>query len=275
VFEKELGVQHIQEIVTNLVGGNRLIARYIIQFVAVVTFFAIAHVIFRNWKIQPSGWKLKRTGIELLVAAIGGPITGILMGGLTRLLSLLPPSIHAQMNPAPAAWWVISLEYALFFFAFDAWFYWWHRLMHVEPFYKVIHKVHHWSTSPSPITTFSVTPLESLINGGFLPLFLAFMPLHAASMIFIGPSFIVMGIYVHLGYEFLPRWWNRTWLTKWFITATFHDQHHKYFKYNFGGFTTIWDWTCGTVRPKYVEEFEKIGVKKSAELPTPVAVPAE
>jgi sterol desaturase/sphingolipid hydroxylase (fatty acid hydroxylase superfamily) len=264
-------MQHIQEIVTNWVGGNPIVARYLIRFVEIGTFFAVAHALFRNWKIQPNGWKLKRAGIEILVAAIGGPITGILFGGLSRLISMLPPSIHAHMNPAPAAWWVILLEYAFFFFAFDTWFYWWHRAMHIGRFYTVVHKVHHWTTSPSPLTTFSVTPFESLINGGFLPIFAAFMPLHTASMTFIGPSFLVMGIYVHLGYEFLPRWWNRTWLTKWFISATFHDQHHKYFKYNFGGFTTIWDWICGTVRPKYVEDFEKIGLKKPAAL-TPVAL---
>jgi Delta7-sterol 5-desaturase len=266
-------MQHIQEVVTKLVGGNPMIARFIIQFVVLGTLVAIAHVLFRNWKIQPNGWKLKRTGIEILVAAIGGPITGFLLGGLTRLLSMLPPSMHAHVNPAPAAWWLVLLEFAFFFLAFDTWFYWWHRLMHVEPFYKVIHKVHHWSTSPSPITTFSVTPLESLINGGFLPIFLVFMPVHAASMTFIGPSFLVMGIYVHLGYELLPRWWNRTWLTKWFITATFHDQHHKYFRYNFGGFTTIWDWICGTVRPRYVEDFEKMRMGKSRR--AAVALPAE
>ena len=32
-----------------------------------------------------------------------------------------------------------------------------------------------------------------------------------------------MGLYVHSGYEMLPRWWNRSWATKWFISATFHE----------------------------------------------------
>jgi sterol desaturase/sphingolipid hydroxylase (fatty acid hydroxylase superfamily) len=43
-----------------------------------------------------------------------------------------------------------------------------------------------------------------------------------------------------------------------FITATFHDQHHKYFKWNFGGYTAIWDFLCGTVRPKYPADFDQI-----------------
>ena len=70
------------------------------------------------------------------------------------------------------------------------------------------------------------------------------------------PTNIFMGLYVHAGHEFLPRWWNRTWATKWFITTTFHDQHHKYFNYNFGGYTQIWDHLCGTVRKKYEADFE-------------------
>jgi sterol desaturase/sphingolipid hydroxylase (fatty acid hydroxylase superfamily) len=35
----------------------------------------------------------------------------------------------------------------------------------------------------------------------------------------------------------------------------FHDQHHQYFRYNYGGFTTIWDRVFGTVRPRFMEDF--------------------
>src|SRR3546814_8430177 len=53
---------------------------------------------------------------------------------------------------------------------------------------------------------------------------------------------------------FMPRWWNRSWATKWFITATFHDQHHRFFTGNYGGYTTIWDRLCGTMRTRRSEE---------------------
>ncbi len=82
--------------------------------------------------------------------------------------------------------------------------------------------------------------------------------LHEATMAYVFPTAILMGLYVHSGYEFLPRWWNKSWLTKWFITATFHDQHHRFFKGNYGGFTPIWDFICGTVRPTYLRDFERI-----------------
>ena len=40
--------------------------------------------------------------------------------------------------------------------------------------------------------------------------------------------------------------------------TTFHDQHHRYFKGNYGGYTTIWDRICGTVRPTFEADFEKV-----------------
>ena len=76
---------------------------------------------------------------------------------------------------------------------------------------------------------------------------------------------------MHSGYEFLPRWWNKTWLTRWFISATFHDQHHKYFRWNFGGYTTIWDWICGTARSKFIEDFEQLKARAEKSLTPAVA----
>src|SRR3546814_7699585 len=73
----------------------------------------------------------------------------------------------------PASWWIVALEYALYFFLFDTYFYWLHRWMHQPLVYRWIHKLHHRSVSPNLLTTLSVSPLESIINGGFVPMFLA------------------------------------------------------------------------------------------------------
>ena len=66
---------------------------------------------------------------------------------------------------------------------------------------------------------------------------------------------------------------------QWFITTTFHDQHHKYFNYNFGGYTQIWDYLCGTVRKKYEADFENPKGRQAklakAPAPAPAAVGAE
>ena len=242
---------------------------WLTAFVVVGVTAGVFSGFFKARKIQPRGFKLKTMRTEILVAVIGIPISGLLISGLTWLLN------HYHLiswDRTPAAWWEIGLEFALYFFLFDTWFYWLHRWMHKEPMYTAIHKIHHWSTSPNVLTTTSVNPLESLINGGFVPLFAAMFTVHPETMVLIGPTNIIMGLYVHSGYEFLPRWWNKSRLTKWFITATFHDQHHRYFTVNYGGYTTIWDRLCGTMRPKYDVEFTQVqevaarhAAKKAAE----------
>ena len=251
-----------------LFDGNHMLNIWLIGFFAVTLIVGIATGYVRARKIQPLGFKWKQFRFEAMIAIISLAISGPVITWLTKTWQA---NGTITFNHEPASWYVVLFEYALYFFGFDTWFYWLHRWMHNEPMYKWIHKLHHKSTSPNLLTTLSVNPLESFINGGFVPIFAALYTVHDATMALIVPTNIIMGLYVHTGYEFLPRWWNKSWLTKWFITATFHDQHHKFFTGNFGGYTTIWDRVCGTVRPKYDAEWDK--VKDRAEGKT--AVPAE
>src|SRR3546814_11288088 len=97
--------------------------------------------------------------------------------------------------------------------------------MHQPLVYRWIHKLHHRSVSPNLLTTLSVSPLESIINGGFVPMFLAVFTVHDATMALILPTTIVMGIYVHSGYAFMPPWWNPRWAPHTFITPPFPEPH--------------------------------------------------
>ena len=241
---------------------NSWLALFLIAGLAV----GIASGFYKARKIQPKGFRWKTFRNEAIFAAINLAFSGILLGGMTVAFRSWG---WIEYNQEPASWWVMGLEFALYFFLFDTWFYWLHRWMHKEPAYKLVHKLHHFSTSPNLLTTLSVNPLESLINGGFVPLFVAAFTVHQDTMMLIGPTNVIMGFYVHSGYEFFPRWWNRSWATKWFITATFHDQHHKYFNWNFGGYTTIWDRVCGTMRPKFEADYDKIKARTAQ--PVPVA----
>ena len=236
----------------DLTGGQPTISAWIALFLLSGFGLTIWQGFFRARKIQPKGFKWKTFRNEGVFAVINLATAGVLLGAATGYFTDIG---LIALRSRPIEWWIVALEYALYFFAFNTWFYWWHRAMHVEPFYKYVHKIHPYSISPNLLTTLSVSPFESIINGGFVPLFLLTMtfaafPVHEASMALIGPTNVVMGLYVHTGYEFSPRCWNKNWATKWFITATFHD-HHRYFRYNFGGHTTIWDYICGTVRPKF------------------------
>ncbi len=236
-------------------SGNDPIRLWIALFSISIFALAVWRGFFKDRKIQPKGFKLKRFGWELVFGAINVAFSGTILG-FTNIW--LTKHGYISTNPEPTNGLVIAAEYALYFIGFDTWFYWLHRWMHKEPMYKIIHKLHHLSTSTNLATNFSVNPLESFINGGFVPLFMLCVTVHQQTAWLIVPTNVFMGLYIHSGYEFLPRWWNKTWLTKWFITATFHDQHHRYFTVNFGGYTTVWDRICGTMRPKYEADFVAI-----------------
>ena len=253
---------------------------WVIAFVVVTLSFTVLKGFFLARKIQPKGFKFKTLRNELLFALVGGVLTGVILGGFTRFLGSHGLGAHSE---GPTAWWVIAIEYVGFFVGFDTWFYWFHRLMHTKPVYPWIHQLHHFSISPNPLTTFSVNPLESLVNGGWMPLYAAGAvlvghPLHVVTVGMMGATTIFMGLYVHMGFEFLPRWWHKTWFTKWFITTTFHDQHHRWFNCNYGGFTPVWDYLMGTVRPQYEADFDAIKArtaKKKPDAAAPEAVAAE
>lgn len=250
----------------SLSSGEHLLRLWLVLFLLTGLAAGVISGYFRARKIQPNGFKWKTFRNEIVFAAITLSISGFLIGGLQTLFRKWG---WISFNSEPAAWWTIVAEYLLYFFVFDAYFYWLHRLMHKPPLYRWIHKIHHLSVSPNPLTTLSVSPLESLINGGFVPMFLAVFTVHDSTMALIVPTNIVMGLYVHSGYELMPRWWNRSWATKWFITATFHDQHHRFFTGNYGGYTTIWDRLCGTMRPKFEADFDRIKARTTSPVPAP------
>ena len=227
---------------------------------------------FKARRIQPGRFKWMTFRNEAIFATINLTITAWTLGPLN---SFLREKGLITVQQGPAAWWVIALEYAAYWLFFDTWFYWFHRFMHKEPFYTWIHKIHHKSTTPNLLTTVSESPIESIINGFSMPAFfmvfsLVVFPVHQAAAALIAPTAILMGLYVHSGHEFLPRWWHKSWATKWFITTTFHDQHHKYFNYNFGGYTQIWDRLCGTMRKKYEADFENPKARQVKAQPAPV-----
>ncbi|MET1756342.1 sterol desaturase family protein [Novosphingobium sp. RD2P27] len=241
-----------------LLDGENLLNLWLVLFVAAGIGLGVVTGFLKARRIQPGRFKWATFRNEAIFAAVNVGIAGFTLGPLNHYLR---EQGFIAFQQGPTAWWVIAIEFAAYFFLFDTWFYWLHRWMHKEPVYSWVHKLHHKSTAPNLLTTFSVNPLESFINGGFVPLFLTVATLvvggvHLEALALIVPTNVIMGLYVHAGHEFLPRWWHKSWATKWFITTTFHDQHHKYFNYNFGGYTQIWDRLCGTMRKKYESDFE-------------------
>lgn len=236
----------------SLVSENNLLMLLAGFFVVAAIIAGVLTGYFDARKIQSKGVDWKQLRREILLAILTVGVVGSL---ITVFTDMLQSWGWITFKTEPAAWWVITFEYLLYWFYFDAFFYWVHRLIHIEPLYRWIHKTHHLSTKPNMLTSLSNNPLEPAISGLGVPLFFTLFTVHETTRLFIVPTALIMGFYVHSGYELMPKWWNKNIFTKWFVTATFHDQHHKYFTGNYGAYMTIWDRLFGTVRPKYDTEF--------------------
>jgi sterol desaturase/sphingolipid hydroxylase (fatty acid hydroxylase superfamily) len=219
--------------------------------VAVVWVFLL--VLCRRFKIQRTRFDPALLRHELVYSALtlgaSAATIGVLWGALRR-------SGQMSFASGEAAWWTVAGEFAVYFFAFDLYFYVLHRIMHLGPVYRWVHATHHRSTAPDPLTAFSFNPIEGMLTGGFLPVFLSAFEVHRESLALIAGFQPLMSLFVHCGHEFFPRWWFRFPATGWLLTPLFHDQHHSLVGCNYGGFTTIWDRIFGTVSPGYVADFE-------------------
>lgn len=250
---------------TFLETGNAILSTWLAVVVVATLVIALSRAFVHVRKIQGrrSQWMILRH--ELFWSALNIGITTLV---LKHTSEFLVTKGYLVTDPSPTAWYVVAYEFLLYFFVFDLYFYIVHRTLHVEPLYKWIHAIHHRSTTPNPLSSSSMNPIEGSLEGLVIPLFLTAFTVHETSMLLILPFATVMGLYVHSGVEVAPGWWYRSWATKWLQSPMFHDQHHQYFKCNYGAFTTIWDRVFGTVRKRFDQDFDRLTAQR-AEQPQP------
>jgi len=242
-------------------------------FVA-VTYFLI-YVVFKRFfarrKIQerPFNWKAFRHDA---VFAAFNLSANILIGlGLAWLIR----HGYVTVLKGPVAWYLVAAHFLLYFLVFDAYFYWIHRWFHTPWLYKKVHKFHHRSTSPTPLTAFAFHPIEGMVFNGFVPLMMLFVDLHIASIAMIYGYGILNSLLIHSGHEVFPRNWYRNPLTAWYLTPTHHDYHHAKFQYNFGGFMTLWDRWMKTEQPHFLEAYDAVKAKLDEPPPEAADEPQE
>lgn len=147
----------------------------------------------------------------------------------------------------------------------DTYFYWTHRLMHHPKVYKYVHKVHHYSTNPTPLAVYSFHPFEALVNGGFAYIALFTIPVHLYALITFLLIFIFTDIVLHLGFELFPKGLARHPLFKFMSTSTHHNMHHQYVQGNYGLYFTFWDRLMGTQNKNYDQHYEEVTRRVASE----------
>lgn len=153
--------------------------------------------------------------------------------------------------------WLIG-SFALILVAHDAYFYWSHRLMHHKRVFRLVHRTHHLSRTPTPWTAYSFSPLEALVEAAFLPLYLLLVPTHVIVIGIFLIHMILRNVIAHAGFELFPRRWMSWPLARWITVSLHHDQHHEHFHCNYGFYFTWWDRWMGTEHPEYRSKFAQL-----------------
>ena len=152
----------------------------------------------------------------------------------------------------------LILAFPIMLFMHDTYFYWVHRLIHHPRIFKYVHLLHHRSTNPSPWAAYAFHPLEAIFEVGIVVVFLFTIPMHKVHFFLFFLFMIIYNVYGHTGWELYPKGFNRHWLGKWINTSVNHNQHHQYFKGNYGLYFLFWDRWMGTIREDYDEAYDKV-----------------
>ena len=203
----------------------------------------------RNPSWKQMGWELAYSLRSIFVFGIvGGFIAFSVMSGWTQM--------YFQVEKFGLTYFWLSIPVMIVLH--DAYFYWTHRMMHHPRLFRVFHRTHHLSTSPTPWAAYSFSVPEAFVQAGIGPLIIFLIPNHpAAFSIFMiwQISFNVLG---HCGHELYPRWFMRSGLGKFLNTTTHHAMHHETNRANFGLYFNWWDRLLGTNHQRYEERFEAV-----------------
>lgn len=215
-------------------------------------------------KIQPVFPKIRQIRQEILYSLL----TSMIFGGMAIGVFLLNKWGYGKLyfDISTQGWGYYFLSIALMVVGHDTYFYWIHRLMHHPRLFRNFHLVHHRSVNPTPYTSFSFHPLESVLEFGIIPLIALLIPIHYTALIVFTVWSTIFNILGHTGYEFSPRGFTRHWLFKWMNTPTHHNMHHQKCHYNYSLYFNFWDRVMGTNHPDYDAFFEEVKTRKGYEL---------
>lgn len=224
-------------------------------------FFLIFYVVFKKKlafkKIQLQFPKITDYGRELFFSTLS-----VIIFSVPPLLILYSNSIRPlttfYTHIPLFGWPYFILAFPLMLFMHDTYFYWAHRAMHHPKLFKTIHLVHHKSSNPSPWAAYAFHPLEAIIESLIFVIFLFTIPVHSIHLTSFFVLSLLYNVYGHLGFELYPKGFNKHWLGKWLNTSISHNQHHQYFKGNYGLYFTFWDRLMGTLRKDYDKTYEAI-----------------
>jgi len=193
---------------------------------------------------------------SLLTMLIFAMVMALVFGTSFRQYTLLYTDSHQY-----GMWW-FWLAFPLMFVIHDTYFYWTHRLMHHPKLFRSFHLLHHKSINPSPWAAYAFYPTEALVEAGIIFVFVLLLPLTRLHLFLFFLAMIMYNVYGHLGWEIYPKNFHRSLVGRWINTSVNHNQHHQYFKGNYGLYFLWWDRWMGTIREDYDAKFREVKSRK-------------
>lgn len=260
-FDSEAPMQpvpDIQSVTMTFIGG--FLAQSVVYFAVASAIFLL---IWRLGRIRLAAFRIpapNRFNAKQLRREILHTLGTLLVGTLsaTTVLVLNAAGI-ARLSDAPVSILAITLWVMGGLIFNDAWFYFWHRLLHHPLLFRHIHAVHHKSVDVNPFTSYSFHVLEAFILGAWILPAAIFLPIPIAALTTLQVVGLANNLMAHLGYDFLPRWILKVPILRWTNTATFHSLHHTRSRGNFGLHSRVWDRLFGTEISDYEQVFLERG----------------
>lgn len=130
--------------------------------------------------------------------------------------------------------WIETLLWFLLFVMYhDAYFYFWHRFMHIPIIYKYSHVIHHKSVFSNIMSAYNFWFLEIFVYAfAVIPILFFELNIYA----FLWAIFIndLWNIIWHSGYEFFKsKNKKNNCIFKFFLITTYHDLHHSSNNWNY------------------------------------------
>ena len=222
--------------------------------------FLVLYVIYRNktrlkkiqGKFPANKDYLREIGYSFMTIAIFAAIPLVMLNTSIRPYT----TYYTDINQHGKVYFFLA--FPLMLIMHDTYFYWAHRIMHHPSMFKWVHLVHHKSTNPSPWAAYAFHPLEAIVETAIVPIFLFTIPIHTYHLPVFFLFMIIYNVYGHLGYELYPKGFSKHPIGKWINTSVNHNQHHQFFKGNYGLYFLFWDRIMGTIRPDYDDQYEKV-----------------
>jgi lathosterol oxidase len=233
-----------------------ILGRYLlVSFLAHRFFYRWMHGRWESRKLARRSYPKAQFRREIRWSTITTIIFALAGAGTLLLWQKGYTQVYIDAHEYPIWWMPLSLLSAMFLH--EAAYYWMHRWMHQPRVYRLVHRVHHESSIPSPYTAFSFHPLEGFLQALILPLILMVVPMHPSVIVVYLTLMTLSAVINHLDIEVYPARFHKHPVGRWIVGATHHSMHHKQHRFHFGLFFTFWDRWAGTEHPKFETRFEE------------------